>query len=235
MHFAEIDRLANGTYSSIHSARVLSKFIFTVFMISAFIISNRVEFTLALLGVILFLFWLGAVPFKTVANLALYPLFFSSIFALMELRSSTIGALMIIIRAVGAALTLVLLITTTPYTDLFSFLSLWLPKILIDTFMFTYRSVFILLDRLSNLMKSMKLRGGYSSFNIFKNMKNIAGALGVLIITSFDMSERMHKIYSLRGYKEGGIRSEIELFPLRGGDYLLFLLGFSSLLGGFIL
>ena len=230
MHLAEIDRISNNTYSYFHRARVVSKFFFTILMVAAFIMSDDILMGLLLLGVILLSFWIGKVPLGIVLQLALYPAFFSSIFALMEMGNSITGGFLIIIRAVGAGMTMALLITTTPYTDLFSFLSLWMPTLLVDVFMFTYRGVFILIEKTTNLMKSMRLRGGYDSFNIFKNGKNIVGTIGVMIITSFDMSERMYKIYSLRGYR-GGIKSDVELWPLRIEDVLIMLVAIGAMIG----
>ncbi len=230
MHLAEIDRISNNTYSYFHRARVASKLFFTVLMVAAFIMSDTIVKGLGLLGVVLLSFWIGKVPIRIVLQLALYPAFFSFIFALLEMGNSIGGGLMIILRAVGAGMTMALLITTTPYTDLFSFLSLWMPTLLVDVFMFTYRGVFILIEKTTNLMKSMRLRGGYHSFNIFKNTKNIVGTIGVIIITSFDMSERMYRIYSLRGYR-GGIKSDVELWPLRIEDVLIMLVAIGAMIG----
>ncbi len=230
MHLSEIDRISNNTYSYFHRARVVSKVFFTVFMVMSFLMSDSIVKGLVLLGIILLSFWIGKVPIKVVAQLALYPAFFSFIFALMEMGNSFTGGVLIILRAIGAGMTMALLITTTPYTDLFSFLSLWMPTMLVDIFMFTYRGIFILIEKTTNLMKSMRLRGGYHSFNIFKNAKNIVGAIGVIIITSFDMSERMYKIYSLRGYK-GGIKSDVELWPLGIEDAVIIVVALGAVIG----
>ena len=230
MHLAQIDRISNSTYSYFHKALVGTKVVFTVIMVAAFIMSDSVTKGLGLLGMVLLSFWIGRIPIRLVLQLALYPAFFSSIFALMEMGSSVAGGLLIIIKAVGAGMTMILLITTTPYTDLFSFLSLWMPTLLVDVFMFTYRGVFILIEKATNLLKSMRLRGGYHSFNVFKNAKNIVGAIGVIIITSFDISERMYQIYSLRGYR-GGIKSEITLWPPGIPDILIISGGILAVIG----
>ena len=230
MHLAEIDRISNSTYSYFHRARVASKLIFTILMVASFIMNDSLIKGMVLLSLILISFWIGKVPVKIVFHLALYPAFFSFIFALLEMGNSIEGGVLIIFRAVGAGLTMALLITTTPYTDLFSFLSLWMPALLVDVFMFAYRGIFILIEKTTNLMKSMRLRGGYHSFNIFKNARNIVGTIGVIIITSFDMSERMYKIYTLRGYR-GGIKSDVELWPLGKEDVLIILIAIGAVIG----
>ena len=94
---------------------------------------------------------------------------------------------------------MILLITTTSYVDIFRVLSLFLPKLLVDIFLFTYRALFIFIDQIENLIKSMRLRGGYRAFNIFANLKNVAGAIGVMVIHSIDMSNHMYQDFSLKG------------------------------------
>ena len=62
------------------------------------------------------------------------------------------------------------------------------------------------------------------------NLKNAAGALGVMTIHAFDMSERMYRIYSLRGYK-GKIPVTRDWWPLRLVDGLLLLFSLIVLTG----
>ncbi|SDJ99096.1 energy-coupling factor transporter transmembrane component T family protein [Natronincola ferrireducens] len=230
MHLAEIDQISTNGISPLHKAGAVSKIILTLLILSAFIVSNDVV-KLSCLIIILFTFFsVGGVPLKQVGHLALYPVFFSIIFALIRAQQGWILGVIIMLKAVGAASTMLLLITTTPYVDIFSFLSLFMPSLLVDIFLFTYRSFFILIDKIESLIKSMRLRGGYKAFNLFSNLKNIAGILGVLIIHSFEMSERMYRIYSLRGY-QGRIPLTIDIFPLKIYDYIIIILGIVILVG----
>ncbi|SCZ01249.1 energy-coupling factor transporter transmembrane component T family protein [Alkaliphilus peptidifermentans] len=230
MHIAEIDYLSNTTDSPLHRMRAVSKSIFSLLVLASFIISNNIYKLSGLILILLILFAIGKIPYNKVFHLVLYPLFFSLLFAFIRLQQSYILGLIVILKASGAALTMILLITTTPYVDIFALLSKFLPKLLVDIFLFTYRSVFILIEQMENLLKSMKLRGGYRSFNLVKNIKNIAGALGIMIIHSYDMNDRMYQIYTLRGYN-GGIPITSDNWPLKGRDVLLIFFSVIILLG----
>ena len=104
---------------------------------------------------------LSGVNLREVLHLAAYPLVFSLIFALIRMQQSWILGMLVLIKALGAALNMLLLLATTPYTDLFGVFSYVLPGVIVDVFLFTYRSLFILLDKLENMVKSIGLRGGF--------------------------------------------------------------------------
>ncbi|KAB3524939.1 energy-coupling factor transporter transmembrane component T family protein [Alkaliphilus serpentinus] len=230
MHIAEIDYISNTTDSPLHRLKPISKMTFTLFVMASFIISSELAKLLVLTGFVLVLFIIGNIPYKKVFHLVLYPLFFSLLFAVIRLQQSYILASIIILKACGTALTMILLISTTSYVDIFGVLSKFLPKLLVDILLFTYRSLFILVGQIENLLKSMKLRGGYKSFNIIRNMTNIAGAIGILIIHSYEMNERQFQIYALRGY-EGGLPITVENWSLKRDDVFLILSSLIILVG----
>lgn len=146
------------------------------------------------------IFRLGHIPIGRVWRLALYPAFFSLIFALLKIWESWQAGVLIIMRSTLAALTMIFLISTTPYYEIMNILSRFMPPLLVDIFIFTYRAFFILVDQIGNMLRSIRLRGGYHRRNWTLNIKNMAAALGVLIVHSLEMSERMYMIYTLRGY-----------------------------------
>ncbi|MDR5658631.1 energy-coupling factor transporter transmembrane component T [Serpentinicella sp. ANB-PHB4] len=230
MHLADIDHLSVNGNSILHRCKVISKLILVLSFLTSFLITSDLTTLLGLIIIQVLFFVVGKIPIKKVIHLAIYPVFFSLLFALIMGRNEWTIAFVIILRALGAALTMLMLITTTPYVDLFATLSFVMPSILVDIFLVTYRSFFILIDKVERLLKNMKLRGGYSSLNVFKNLKSIAGTIGVLIIHSFDMSERMYKIYALRGYN-GKIPIEASVFPLHKVDYMVIMMGILIFVG----
>ncbi len=230
MHLAEMDHLANNGDSFFHKAGVPSKMGFTLIMLTAIIVSNNINVLGILISTIILMFLIGRIPLIRVGHLAIYPAFFSILFALIKLQESIAYGLVVILKAVGAALTMIFLISTTPYVDIFSHLSLVLPNIIVDIFFFTYRSVFILLDKAENLFRSIKLRGGYNPLTLFLNFRNISHMIGTLIIHSFEMGERMQKIYALRGY-EGCINVEVKWFHFNSNDIIILGLGIVILVG----
>ncbi|HHU48856.1 MAG: energy-coupling factor transporter transmembrane component T family protein [Caldicoprobacterales bacterium] len=230
MHIAAIDYMANNGDSFLHQARPVTKVFISFLFLVCLIISSQIGKALVLLVIPIILILLSGVNLREVLHLAAYPLVFSLIFALIRMQQSWILGMLVLIKALGAALNMLLLLATTPYTDLFGVFSYVLPGVIVDVFLFTYRSLFILLDKLENMVKSIRLRGGFHPMKLLFNLKNAAGALGVMTIHAFDMSERMYRIYSLRGYK-GKIPVTRDWWPLRLVDGLLLLFSLIVLTG----
>jgi len=217
MDIAFIDRMASGGNSFFHQAKGISKMIFCFSLLVAAVLSESLVKIGGMVAGIFVLFLLAGVPFRKILHFTIYPVFFSMLFAVLKLQQSWVEALVLILKAVGAALSMIFLIITTSYVEVFGILSIFLPGLLMDVFLFTYRSFFILLEKIDHLLKSIRLRGGYRPWNLILNLKNIAGAIGVMIVHSFDMNERMYRIYSLRGYK-GGIPFHPRLWPWTWND-----------------
>lgn len=230
MNIANIDNISVNGKTKIHKSGAASKIIFAALLISGFLASSELNELIFLLIIILTLAVISKIPFKLALNLLMYPLFFSAFFAFLLIRESSLAGIFIMLKASGAAFTLIWLILTTPYIDVFSFLNKIFPSVIVDILFFTYRSFFILLEKLENIFKSIKLKGGYHLFDILSNLKNIAGIIGLLIIHSFEMSERMYKIYTLRGY-DGKLPSSSLGFIEKKTDYILILLGIAALTG----
>jgi len=163
---------------------------------------------------------IAKLPLREIGYLCLIPAFFSTLFALFEMQQSIESGLIIILRGVSSALTMLFLISTTSYIKVFSYLGLFIPRLMYDLLIFTYRSFFILLDRVENLLKSIRLRGGLRSFSMIANIRSLTGIAAVLLLHSFEMGDRMYRIYSLRGY-DGYIPIQLDWQPLRASDYAL--------------
>lgn len=230
MHIAAVDHMANNGNSFIHQAQPVTKVWVAFSFLAALIFSNHIYKAILLLLIPIFFIFLSRVDFREIFHLALYPVVFSLIFALIQLQQSWVAAVLVMIKALGAALNMLVLITTTPYTDIFAVFSYVLPGVIVDVFVFTYRSLFILLDNIENMVKSVRLRGGFHPMRLLFNLKNIAGALGVMIIHAFEMSERLYRIYSLRGYN-GKMPISRERAPLQRADILLLIFSLIVLTG----
>ncbi|TCT16758.1 cobalt/nickel transport system permease protein [Natranaerovirga pectinivora] len=235
MHIADIDYISTFGRSFFHKARPISKVIFSILLLFSMITTDSIYYILSIIGLMIVFTGLARIPFKQMIHLLGYPLFFSIIFALVFIGQSREMMFLIMGRAVGAAYILVFLIMTTSYTELFGFFSLFMPTLLVDVFIFTYRSLFILLEATSKLFRSIKLRGGYHPLRIVMNMKNMASMIGVLIIHSLEMSERMYNIYSLRGYKGAVNLRRITIWPLGWNDYFVLFAGLASVAWRFII
>lgn len=230
MNLAHIDNVSINGKTKIHNIGASAKMIFSLSLILGFLFTNEINKIIFLFAIIISFTLFARLPLKTVLGLLIYPAFFSSFFAILAIRQSSLSGIIIILKAIGTALTMIWLILTTPYIEIFSILNLIFPSIIVDILFFTYRSFFILLEKLDNILKSIKLKGGYYKYNFFKNIKNIAGIIGILIIHSFETSERMYKIYSLRGY-DGKLPSIDIKIVKNKNDYFLIIIGLTLLIG----
>ena len=200
MHIGDIDHLAINGNSFFHKRSPLAKGLFVLLLLFSILISFDWIPLIILYGVIIISFALARISLIKIGHLAIYPVFFSLFFVVLTARQDLGQGMIILLRALGAALSMILLITTTPYIDIFSMLSHIMPKLIIDILLMTYRSFFVLSDRMSHLLRTIKLKGGNQPGNYLFNFKTIASTLGTLLIQSFEMSERMYRIYELRGY-----------------------------------
>lgn len=109
------------------------------------------------------------------------------------------------LRALAITLLIFPMLGTAPFhRSMKSLQDLGMPKMLIQTFLFTYRYLFVYLDQLRKMRTAMKARGfqpGFNrgSFRVFGNM------VGMLLVTSFEQTERILAAMKSRGY-DGQIR-----------------------------
>ena len=114
-------------------------------------------------------------------------------------------ALRITLRALAITILIFPMLGTAPFhRSMKALQDLGVPKILIQTFLFTYRYLFVYLDQLRKMRIAMKSRGfqpGFNkhSFRVYGNM------VGMLLFTSFEQTERLLNAMKARGY-DGEIR-----------------------------
>jgi len=120
-----------------------------------------------------------------------------------------------------------MLILSTPYPRIFSFLSAYLPEIIASGLFMTYRSFFILLDMMDNFSTTIRMRGGFTPGNIVRNGGNIAKGIGTLLVRAVERSSRLYAVMSVRGYNgslaeesRGGF-SDRDWLPLGSGAIVL--------------
>src|SRR4030095_2009101 len=86
-------------------------------------------------------------PVAPLLGLAVAPVMMSALFALTRLGSTWESAIVIVEKGFITSMALLLLVSTTPQTDLFRVLRRVLPRVLADMLLLGYRAVFILLRR----------------------------------------------------------------------------------------
>lgn len=200
MDIGTIDYWAVSKRSFLHSASPLYKIIFVVSVIASVVITNNFVVLLTIYLTLLGLVILTRLPLLQIIWIAGYSAIFAVLFAISSWDGNWITPANIILKALDAALAMVTLIVTTPYPSVFSSISPFLPRIIVEGLFLTYRSLFILLALMGNLIRALKLRGGLSPGKYMKNITNFASGIGLLIIRGFDLSERFYGVMSIRGY-----------------------------------
>lgn len=228
MDIAFIDNLAYNRDSFFHKASVSSKLLFVTFMISTVVISRNPLILLFSLMVVISIIFFSGLPVRKLLPFAGYALFFSAIFAFASFQGSLIVPITIILKALLASISLILLVSTTPYIEIFSAFKLFMPSSLVDIMFVTYRSFFILLEFTSRFFTAVKIRGGYSKLSLIKNLRSISRMMAHTFVHAWEMSERMENIMTIRGYESGllgksriGNPSKYDIFPIVSGLLIL--------------
>lgn len=105
------------------------------------------------------------------------------------------------------------------------------PPRLVHLMFLTHRYLFLIVDEFRRLRVAMKIRGFTPGTNLH-TYKSYANLVGMLLVKSFDRSERVYRAMKLRGYEEGELWL-LRHFHFRGRDALF--LAFSlAYLGGLV-
>ena len=211
MDVSSIDYYANHGTSFLHRARALSKIVFDALVIAAVVISDSFYLLLAVyISLFTVVIW-TRLPVLKIAAIAAYPAIFAVIFAAASWNGSWLNAGVIVLKALSAALAMVILIVTTPYPDIFSTIGPVLPKIVTEGLFLTYRSLFVLLELTDNLVKGLRVRGGLTHGRYVKNIVNFSSGIGLLLVRGLDLSEKYYGVLKVRGYSgriSGGARDD---------------------------
>ncbi len=226
MELAQIDLWATSGKSAWHRASALGKLFATILLIAAVVISNDWRVLLAIYFALLLAIASARLPVFKIALIGAYPAIFTILFALSQTGGWNV-TLLILARALTAALAMLLLIATTPYVEIFAALSRLLPSLLADGLLVTYRSFFILLETFGRLLVSLRLRGAYSRWK-WKGFQELAEIVGVTFLHALDLAEHSHAVLRLRGYA-GRIPSSDRWRRVNANDLLPVALGALSL------
>ncbi len=129
--------------------------------------------------------------------------------------------LLLFSKVAGGVMLMLLLSFTTTITKICMAAS-WMkmPETLIEVLSFVYRYLFLLIEETETMMSSQRSRLGYVTW--FKTIKSFGSLGGTLIIRSITRAENAHIAMVSRGY-DGGKVLTVQLTPLAGSDYALFL------------
>ncbi len=200
MDIGIIDYYANSGKSFLHRALPFYKMVSIALVLLSIVITSDFIVLLSIYLMLTGLVILTRLPFFKIISIAAYPGIFALLFAISSLNGDWIMPATIVLKALGAALAMVILITTTPYPSVFATLSPFLPRLILEGLYLTYRSLFILLGLMGNLFRALKIRGGFGQRSYIKNVRNFVSGIGLLLIRGLDLSERLYGVMQVRGY-----------------------------------
>lgn len=197
--FAQIDYLASTGRSPWHRASALAKLLLTALYVTLAVVTRSWGVTAGLLLTTIVLCATAQVPRRLAFAAAMTPLLFAFIFVLAHFRTDWDEPLVLFSRPMVASLTAVWLVSTTPYPDLFAPLSRILPRRVGDSLFLTYRAVFALLTRVERMWTALRLRGAMSR-PVRQRFAVMGEAVGTVVLSGFDRSQRLYQAMQLRGH-----------------------------------
>jgi len=203
-----IDDYANNLDSIMHRASVGTKIASAMVVLGTIIFSTTI---LTLVGqfLIILLFQFGSkLPVKRLLVWAIYPAFFAAIFAISQAQYSVELSAQTMLRAVDAALLMLLLIGTTPLTRVIALFGK-ASRTLSNLAFFSYRFFFLFTDESSRRLRALRVRGGFQG-TIRTKIKNAANVIGLLFVSYMESGEKVYDAVKTRGYR-GEFSSEAAL------------------------
>src|SRR5512139_578662 len=173
MDIAALDRWAVQGTSRIHRASPLGKLVATLLFIACVAVARDVLTLLTLYLALAALVVVARLPLRRTLMIAAYPALFALLFVLSQWNGQWAGPVVMVLKAMGAGLAMVLLIGSTPYPQLFAIIGRALPRLVADAMLMTYRSFFLLLEAMDHLITAVRLRGGLARGRPLRMINNL--------------------------------------------------------------
>lgn len=216
MDIGAVDRSATSDLGWLHRVSPVAKLVALALVIAAVVVTWNLFLALGLLLFLAATAVTARLDLKLTFSLAAYPAVFAVIFALASAPDALYGSV-IVLKAVAAGLSAVIVILTTPYPQVFAPVQRIVPGIVGDALLMTYRSFFLLLDKFGNLLRAVRLRAGLRGTHPVLAARSVTQALGGLLLYSVDLAEREYDVMRLRGYS-GRLRVGALKSRSRAGD-----------------
>ncbi len=214
---ARIDHWAASGTGPLHRASTTAKVLFLLLVVAAAVTAQNAAPLLAGYGLLAAVAAAAGLPWLRIVFLSWYAAVFALLYGLSLQGGFGMYALYLL-KAITPACAVLMLIVSTPYPRLFSFISVLLPEVVAAGLFMTYRTLFILLDMMNEFMAAIRLRGGFSPGSLFKNSANISRGIAMLLLRAVERASRLYAVMAVRGYR--GSMAEARREGLRRADWL---------------
>ncbi len=199
MDIGRIDNSATQGRSWLHGTAPAAKLVAFALLLLAIVVSTNVLVLAGIAAALTGLALACGLPMGLALGLAAYPGLFAALYAFGTGAPPLTGAL-VVSKAISAALCAVVLVLTTPYPQVFAPIQRFLPAIVADSLLMTYRSLFLLLERFSHVLTAARLRAGMVGRQPARSAALVTRSLGGVLLYSIDLSQRTYDVMHLRGY-----------------------------------
>lgn len=224
---ARIDYWASSGSGVFHKASVPAKLCFVMMIVAAAVVSRSAAALGLGYAILLITASLAGLPAKRIAPLSFYAAIFAALYGLSLRGVAASVYLLVILKAITPALSVLMLISSTPYPRIYSLAAAILPEMLAAGLFMTYRSFFILLDLMNNFVVALRLRAGIGRGRIFRTVLAIPRGIAMLLVSAVERSSRLYAVMTVRGYSGSMAEKERWLFtwydwlPLAAGAAIL--------------
>lgn len=180
-----------------------AKLVFIFIFVCAVAASSKWESLAIGLAFVLLLILISGIPARHVLKKYAEALPFIAVAALAGFFSGWQAALALFARTTVAVLSIILLVSTTPFFDvLLAFQKMKVPQIFIQMLMFTYRYIFVLSDEMGRMAQARRARGFSGGKHLFDKygMNVIASSIGMVFVRAHERGERVYASLKMRGY-----------------------------------
>ena len=226
IQYPEIDRYTDLT-SPIHRWDPRAKLVAMLCLIVSVVIVPDVRMAAVGLGVAIILVLMSRLPLELVfKHLALFGVFIGPLSLLVLLThhegddvarlsflTITSGGLeqasLILVRALAAVILVLSIVSTMKFEVTIKALeNLKVPTKLTQLIMFTYRYIFVLIEEVQTMSRSLTSRG-FGRQTSMHTLTTTAKLIGMLFIRSHDRADRVYNAMVSRGY-DGSLRTVVE-------------------------
>lgn len=205
MKIVDLDYYATCGNSWIHKLSPKVKLLFTLLVLVLVVTATKYYILAFVYLLLLMIILLSKVQRAKIIAASFYPMLFLVIYVISLKNLNINYFLLMMFKVLSASTAFVLLVFTTTYIQIFHNLERFLPTFLVSALFLTYRSIFILWTIVENIEQAMYIRGNPKLSRPIYSIKILSNALGYLIITAIELSEKMYDALKLRGYS-GNLR-----------------------------
>lgn len=213
MRLPSVDHLATSGSSWLHRASVADKVSLPIAGLGVAAVSTTALPLFTGYALLMAVAWSASLPVARIALATILPVPMVGLYALSHWQGEWSVVAVILAKGMVTVEASLLLMLTTPAPDLLAGPTRWLPAILGNSLVLTYRAVFTLWDRLASVRRAIQVRGGIRHRRIYDlpwaasgtpvgRLPQIGGMMvGMAVIRALDLSNTYEDALRLRGYR----------------------------------